>query len=185
MKPGFQFHVARHIALQNLGKNFLAGLNQALGPARLLRLERGHLDGEFGGTLDVLQIDELPAFQLRAIGKVGVFGERVVLPAAGLVDGLTAPHSGGAVEVEEDVAARASRVLENEVAVEQDGFNFGEERVVAVDVRPARLHHADLRIGEVVDHLHQEIFGRDEVGVEDGDELALGRSSVLRRALRP
>ena len=151
----------------------------------MLRLERGHLDREFSGTLDILQINKLPAFQLRAIGKIGVFGERVVLPAARLVDGCAPPHSGGAVEVEEHVAARASRMLENKVAVEHDGFNFGQERVVAVDVRPSRLHHADLRIGEVVDHLHQEIFRRDEVGVEDRDELAFGRSSVLRRALRP
>ena len=39
---------------------------------------------------------------------------------------------------------------------------------------PARLHHSNLRLGEVVDHLHQPIFGWNEVGVEDGDELALG-----------
>ena len=58
------------------------------------------------------------------------------------------------------------------MAVEQNGFDFGEERIVAVQMRPARLHHADLGIGEVVDHLHQPIGRRREIGVEDGDELA-------------
>ena len=68
------------------GRIFFPGLDQSFGPARLLRFERGHLDRQFCRTFDILQIDELPAFELRAIGKVGVFGERVVLPAAGFVD---------------------------------------------------------------------------------------------------
>ena len=55
------------------------------------------------------------------------------------------PHAGGAVEIEEDAAARAARVFEHEMAVEQNGFDLGQQRVVAVDVRPAGLHHADLR----------------------------------------
>ena len=63
-------------------------------------------------------------------------------------------------------------MLEDEVAVEEDGFDLGEEAVVAVQVRPAGLHHADGWLGKVMDDLHDP-FGRgDEVGVEDGDQLA-------------
>ena len=70
------------------GQDFFAGLDEALGPACLLGFEGGHFDGEFGGALDVLQVFELPAFELGAVAEVGVFGEGVVLPAAGFVDGL-------------------------------------------------------------------------------------------------
>ena len=70
--------------------------------------------------------------------------------------------------------AGARAVLQNEVAVEQNGLDLGQHAVVAVQVRPARLHHADLGLGKVVDHLHQPVGRRNKVGVEDGDELALG-----------
>ena len=68
----------------------------------------------------------------------------------------------------------ATAVLENEVSVEQDGFHLGEEGVVAVEVGPAGLDHADAGLGEVVDDLHEPVGRGDEVGVEDGDELAAG-----------
>ena len=65
-------------------------------------------------------------------------------------------------------------MLQHEVAIEQDGFDFGQKRIIAVDMRPARLHHADLRSGEVMDHAHDPVFRRHEVSVEDGDEFPLG-----------
>ena len=43
-----------------------------------------------------------------------------------------------------------------------------------VDVRPAGLHHANRRIGELMDRPQQEIFRGHEVGVEDGYEFSLG-----------
>ena len=66
----------------------------------------------------------------------------------------------------------ASAVLENEVAIEQDGFHLGKKAVVAVEMGPARLHHADFRIGKVMDDLHQPFFRGHEIGIEDGDEFA-------------
>jgi len=65
-------------------------------------------------------------------------------------------------------------VFEHEVAIEQNGFDLREQRVVAVDVRPARLHHADLGVGEVMYALQQKVGGRNKIGVEDGNEFALG-----------
>jgi hypothetical protein len=96
-----------------------------------------------------------------------------VLPSAGLVDGLATPHAGGSVEVEEDTGAGAAAVLEDEVAVEEDGFDLGEEAVVAVEVGPAGLHHADAWLGEMVDDLAHPVGRGNEVGVKDRDELAL------------
>ena len=74
---------------------------------------------------------------------------------------------GGAVEIEEAPAAVAAAVLEHEMAVEQDRLDLGEQRVVLVDVAPARLHHPDLRVGEVRHQAHEEVVRRDEVGVEN------------------
>ena len=45
--------------------------------------------------------------------------------------------------------------------------------MVAVEVIPARLDHADSGIVELGDSALQEVFGGQEVGVEDGNELAI------------
>jgi len=97
-----------------------------------------------------------------------------VLPAAGVGDCLPAPHAGGAVEVEEVAGTGACAVLQDEVAVEEDRFDLGEQAVVAVEMRPAGLHHADFGLVEVVDDVHQPIGRGDEICVEDGDQVALG-----------
>ena len=159
----------RQVGLQNPRQQLLAGLNRALRPAVLLRLEGVHLDRHFGRRHDVGQEDELPAAQLRAIAQVEVFGQRVVLPAAGVADRLAAPHAGRAVEIEEAAGAVAAAVLEHEVAVEQNRLDLREQRVILVDVPPARLHHADLRVGEV---RQQPV-----------EEVAAGRKSASKMAM--
>src|SRR5439155_3982162 len=116
--------------------------------------------------------------ELRTIREIGVFGERIVLPAAGIVDGFAAPDAGGAVEIEKSAAARTRTVLDNEMAIEKNSFNVGEQGVVAVEISPACLHHADfaaaIGIHEIRNRAAQKIGFREEVGVEDGDEFALG-----------
>jgi len=54
----------------------------------LLRFEGVDLHRQFGGDLDVGQVEEAPARQLGAKAEVQVLGERVVLPAARVFDGL-------------------------------------------------------------------------------------------------
>ena len=83
-----------------------------------------------------------------------------MLPAACFVYGGATPHPGRAIEIEEEARTRAAGVFENEVAIEQDRFDFGEKGIIAIDVRPPRLHHADIGIGKVVNGAHQKIFGR-------------------------
>src|SRR5204862_4684570 len=117
-------HPKRLVAFQNPRQNFFAGLDQSLGPARLLSFECGHFDGQLGGALDILTIDEFPSFELRTIGKISVFGERVVLPATCIIDGLAGPDASGPVEIEEDLMAGTAGVLKNEMTVEQNGFDF-------------------------------------------------------------
>jgi hypothetical protein len=60
------------------------------------------------------------------------------------------------------------------VAVEHLRLHPGEQRDVAVHVTPARLHHAHVGVDEVPHDVAQEARLRDEVGVEDGQHLALG-----------
>ena len=171
------------VRAQHARQNFFRRLHQALGPARLLRLEGVHFHGQLGGAFDVRQVEKFPAEELRAVGEIGVLGERVVLPAAGFVDRAAAPHAGGAVEIEEAAAARARAVLHDEVAVEQDRFDFGQRGVMAVQVGPAPLDHADFGIGEIGQRAAQKIGRGQEIGVEDGDEFAgRGFQSLGQRA---
>ncbi len=145
--------------------------------------EAVHVHGELGSALDMREVEKLPAFELRAIRKVGVFGERVVLPAAGIVNGFAAPHAGGAIEVEERAAAGAGSVLDDEMAVKKNRFHVGQQGIVAIKVRPARLHHADLatafRIHEVRNRAAKKIRFGQEVGVENGDEFASGSLQAI------
>src|SRR5262249_62161316 len=82
------------------------------------------------------------------------------------------PDARRPVEVEEPAAPVPTAVLEHEVRVEQDRLDFGEERVVLVDVSPARLDHPDMRIGEMGHERLQKAGRRDETGAEEGDEFA-------------
>src|SRR6266852_4053634 len=104
----------RHVAAQYARQNLLPGLNQSLSPARLLGFERSHFDRQFGGTLHILQVNELPSLELSPVGKISILGKRVVLPAASLVNGRPPPHPGGAIEIEENSAAGSRRVLQHE-----------------------------------------------------------------------
>ena len=157
------------------GKQLLGGLNAAFGPAVLLAFEGVDFGGQFGGAGDPRQEAEVPAGELGAVAQVDVFGEGVVLPAAGFFDGGGPPQAGGAVEVDPRAAAVAGGVLDHEVPVEEDGLPAGEQAVGAVEVAPARLHHAQLGVGEVVDGALEKVGGRHEVGVEDGDQFTFGR----------
>ena len=74
--------------------------------------------------------------------------------------------------------------------VEQYGLGAGEQGVLPVHVVPARLDHAERRIGEGRDRAAQEVGTGNEVGVEDDDQLAArlaqtGRQGPRLEALAP
>src|SRR5579859_355276 len=138
MEEGLGLHKKRDIRAENLGKNFLGRLHQALGPTSLLCLETVHIHGQLGSALNFGQIKKFPAFELRAIRKVCVFGQGVVLPPAGGINRGAPPHTRCTVEIEKSSAARASSMLDHEMPVEQNRFNAREQGIVAVEIRPAR-----------------------------------------------
>src|SRR5581483_2750586 len=117
----------RSMALKHSRQNFFAGLNQTLGPTCLLGFECGHLYRQFGRALHILQVDEFPALELRPIVKIGIFSQCVVLASAGFFYRSAPPHAGRTVEIEKDPAARAARMFEYEVAVEQNGLHLSQE----------------------------------------------------------
>src|SRR4051812_49673910 len=96
-----------------------------------------------------------------------------MLPASSFGDGGPPPDPGGTVEVEEQTRARAARVLQHEVAVEQDGFHFRQERIVAVYVCSAGVDHFPFLVGEVVKGGEKKKFGGGGKSGGDGGELAL------------
>ncbi len=102
-----------------------------------------------------------------------------MLPAARIVNSAAPPYAGRPIEIEEDSAARAAGMLEDKMTIQQNRFHLGQKRVVAIDVRPASLHHANLALREVVDGARQKIFRRNEVSIENGDEFAFGRLHAL------
>src|SRR6202521_1374104 len=187
VEEGFGFDVPGRVGLENFGEDFFRRLHQALGPACLLRFEAVHFHGQLGSALDLREVEKFPAFELRAIGKIGVFGEGVVFPASGIINGFAAPDAGGAVEIEESAAAGARTVLAAERAVEQNSLDIGEQGVVTVEIGPARLHHADfvaaLWIHEIRNRAAEKIGFGQEIGVEDGHEFALcGFQTVFQGA---
>ena len=159
MIPGLQLYVESLIALKYLGQNLLAGLDQPFGPSSLLRFERGHLYRQFRGTLHILQVNKFPAFELGPIGEIGVFGQRVVLPAARFLDRGRRHTPAVPLKLKKTLLAGAAGVFEHEMPVQQNGFNLGKERVVAIDVGPPGLHHPDLWIGEMVNGCSRKSSG--------------------------
>ena len=165
-------HPPRQRRAQDAAEQLPGRLDRSLGPAELLALEAVDVHRQLARHGELRQVDELPAGELGAVGEVEVLGQGVVLPAAGGGDRLAAPDAGGAVEVEEAAGAVARRVLDHEVAVEEDRLHAGEQRVVAVQVLPARLHHPHLGVGEPGHGAAQEVGPRHEVGVEHRQQLA-------------
>ena len=69
----------------------------------------------------------------------------------------------------------SSRLLDYEVTVKRQRLGTGQRGVVGVEVRPARLHHAQSWVREEVGkRLEQKVGMGAEVSVEDGDVLATG-----------
>src|SRR5579863_1801542 len=75
-------------------------------------------------------------------------------------------------------------MLEHKMTVEQNRLNFGKERVIAINMRPASLHHANFWVGEVVNYTFQKILGWHEIRIEDGYKFASRCLETLRQRAR-
>ena len=185
MRRRLDLYRQRKVAPPDRRKQFLAGLDRTLGPAVLLRLEAVHVHRQLRRRDHVRKENELPARELRAITQIQIFGERVVLPASRLVDAGAPPQTGRAVEIEETAAAAPGRLLEQKMAIEKHRLHAGEQRVAAIQVAPARLDHSHLRVGEKMDRPLQKIGLRNEIGIEDANEITLARTRAQSRGRRP
>ncbi len=76
------------------------------------------------------------------------------------------------LKLKKAAAAAAGSLLKEQVAVQEHGLDFGQEGVIAVQVAPAHLDHADLVVGEIVDAFLEDVRTGHEVRIENEDELA-------------
>lgn len=90
--------------------------------------------------LDVVEEDELPAVEVGADGDVHVLDGGPLHPAAGVLEGLDAPHAGGAVEPEEAEVDAIHLLLHLEVEAQVYVLQPGQQVLVLVHEAPPRLH---------------------------------------------
>ena len=174
VEDGANLYAERNLGLEHARQNLDSGLDRTFCPAELLCLEGVDVVGEFGRNDHVEHELHLPTSELRTVRKVHVFGQGVAFPAATAVDGLLAPYACGTVEVHEELAPATCGLFHHEVAVDTDRLGERKTGFGAVQVTPAALDKADLRIHDQVrDGLQEEVFFRNEVGIEDGEEFTL------------
>ena len=165
------------LCLEDERKILDGGLDGAFCPTELLSLECVDVVRKFGRDDDVEDELHLPAGELATVRKVHVFGQRIAFPTTSVHDGLFTPNACGTVEVHEKIAPAASGLFYDEVTIDTDRLGEGKTRFTTVQMAPAALYEADVFVHhEMRDGLEQEVFLRDEVGVEDGKIFALGDS---------
>ncbi len=155
------------------------GLDAALSPTFLLDLYGAHLRWELARNRHVIQKNEAPPGQLRPIAQVEVFGQCCRPPASRLLHTLAPPHPGRPVRVEEQSRTEASLLLDVEVSVQKESLGARQPVVALVQVAPRRLHHAHAGIGERRQEPSQKIGLRDEVRVQNEEEVAPGPPESL------
>jgi hypothetical protein len=175
MTGRFSFDRERQVASPNPRQQFLAGLNRAFGPTMLLGLEAVHVDRQFRGRNNVGKENKFPTSELGAIAQIEIFAKSVVLPAARLLNARAAPKTGCAVEIKKASAAAARRLLKQKMAIQKHGLHPRQQRIASIQMPPAGLDHADLRIGEKMNRPLKQVRRRDEVGVENANKLTGSR----------
>src|SRR4029077_8343092 len=138
----------------------------------LLRLKAVHIDRKFGGHDHIGKVNKLPAFQLCTVAEIEIFGERVMLPASGIGNARLSPDACGSIKIEKPPAAAAGGLFEEKMTIQEEGLNLRQQRVIPVQVTPSHLHHPDPGVCEVIDGAFQRVGRRDEIGVENENELA-------------
>ena len=74
-------------------------------------------------------------------------------------------------------------MLDDEVGIEVDRLQAGKQRVIAVEISPTGLDHADSLVAEIRQHATQELRFGNEICVEDRDEFTGGKiETVLQGA---
>jgi len=97
-------------------------------------------------NLDVVEEDELPAVEVCADGDVHVLDGGALHPAAGVLEGLDAPHAGRAVEAKEVEVDAIDLLLDLEVEAQVDVLQPGQQVLVLVHEAPTSLDQTKLRV---------------------------------------
>ena len=95
-----------------------------------------------------------------------------MLPAARVVDARPPPNACRAIEIEEQARPAARAVFHHKMPVEINGLYPRQQRVLPVQVPPARLNHAHFRIRKMRDNALQKLGRRQKIRVKNRDELA-------------
>ena len=117
MKKSFCLRLERNFSLNDFPDEFFSRLDGTLRPTVLLGFERVDFDGQLRRRDDVRQENELPALHLGAVGKVEVFRQSVVLPAARVLNAALAPNSSGSVKIKKPAGTISGGVFDHEMAV--------------------------------------------------------------------
>jgi hypothetical protein len=133
------------LAAQDRPGQLAQGLYRALRPAGLLPFERRNLGRDFGRRVHRGQIEAFPAGQLGSIAQVQILAESIGLPATGLLNAAPPPYPCSPVKTRQQAGAIPSNLLDDKVTIERQRLGAGQGRVIGVDIRPARLYHAQSR----------------------------------------
>src|ERR1051325_8271592 len=103
----------------------------------LLRLEAVHVYRQLRRRHYVRKVNKFPASELGAIAQIEILAERIILPAAALLDTGAPPEAGRAVEVEESAATAPRGLLEQKMSIQKNRLHAGEQRIAAIQMSPA------------------------------------------------
>ena len=157
---------------QHLRKNLARRLHSALRPAALLNQKGPPRTRKLGRHPHIVAHRESPPRQLRAVADIQILGQGIGLPAARLDQRTPPPETRRAIEVEEEAAAVAPSLLHQEVAIEKERLGAGQPGIVRIQMIPARLHHAHGGVVHRDEQIAQQRRLRQEVGIENQNELA-------------
>src|SRR5439155_21959540 len=141
MRSGLQLDRKRKPTAPDRGQQFFTGLDGALCPAMLLRLEAVHVYWQLCWSDDIGKINKFPACKLGAIAEIEVLAQGIVLPASTLFDTRTPPEASSSTKIEKSAAAAAGGLLKSEMSIQTDRVHARQQRITAIQMPPGGLDH--------------------------------------------
>ena len=154
-----RLHQKRIGAAQQCWQDLARSLDAALSPASLLHLQRLDRRRDFRRCRDVVEVREAPTSHLRSVAQIEILSERISVPPACFLETLSPPHARGTVEIEEAIAGMTTTLLEEEVPIQKKRLRLREPCLVAIQVVPPSLHHANGRVLEWRQKITQQARG--------------------------
>lgn len=164
-------------------------LHRSASPAMLLNTKGVKGLRQLRRDLQLVHVREATSREIGPHREVEVLGQAGRGPSPGALDGAPAPQPRRAVEAEEAFRHGTAALFDGEVRVEERRLRARGPRRVSVQVPPRGLHHVG--VGAVAKRgvqqrhgLFEKVGSWNEVGVEDGDEVAARRRETVRQCAR-